>query len=101
MKRVIVSLVCVLILSAMFPPDSVNARPLYKKVFDSLYVPRVPRLKTSCAVCHPSKSKLRLSRYGQALDEELDGKDRRDPVVVAEAMRAIEHLFPGLPKGGN
>ena len=98
MKRVIVSLVCLLVLSAMFPPGTANALPFYKKVFDSLYTPRVPQLKTSCAVCHPSKSKRELNRYGRALDEELQGKDRRDPLVVADAMRAIEHLFPGLPK---
>jgi hypothetical protein len=101
MKRVIVSLVCLLVLSAIFPPASVNARPFYKKVFESLYVPRVPRLKTSCAVCHPSKSKLRLNRYGNALDEELMGKDRSDPVVVARALKAIEHLLPRSPKRGD
>jgi cytochrome c553 len=101
MKRVTVSLVCLLVLSTMFPPASVNATPFYKKVFDLIYVPRAPGVKTTCAVCHPSKSKKKLNRYSKTLNEELRGKDTRDPVVVARAMLAIEHLFPGLPKGGD
>jgi len=100
MKRVTVSLVCLLVLSAMFPPDTAKALPFYKNVFDEMYRPRTG-FKTSCAVCHPRKSKRELNEYGAALDEELGDKDRRDPVVVAEAMRAIEHLLPRSPKRGD
>ncbi len=101
MKRIVLASVCVLALSATFPPDTANALPLYKSVFDSLYVPRTPRLKTNCAVCHPSKSKRELNRYGRTLAEELRGKDTKDPAVIAQAMKAIKHLFPGLPKSGD
>ena len=101
MKRIVLTSVCVLALSATFPPDTANALPLYKKVFDSLYVPRAPRQKTSCAVCHPSKTKRELNRYGRTLAEELRGKDTKNPAVIARAMKAIEHLFPGRSKSGD
>ena len=101
MKRVIVSLVCLLVLSTMFPPERVNATPLYKKVFDEMYVPR-NSVKTTCAVCHPKKSKRYLNRYGTALNEELGGKRVTDRERIRQAMKAIEHRFvPGLPKSGD
>jgi hypothetical protein len=100
MKRVIVSLVCLLVLSTMFPPERVNATPLYKKVFDEMYVPR-NSVKTTCAVCHPSRSKKKLNRYGTALNEEHGGKRVTDRERIRRAMKSIEHLFPRLPPSGD
>jgi hypothetical protein len=102
MKRVAVSLVCLLVLSTVFPPESVNATPLYKKVFDELYRSRFPGPKTTCAVCHTSKSKQHLNRYGTALAEELGEKGVTDRERIRQAMKAIEHrFFPGLPESGD
>lgn len=101
MKRVTVSLVCLLVLSTMFPPESAKAVPLYKKVFDEMYNPR-HEVKTTCSVCHPSKSKRFLNRYGTALAEELGEKRVTDRERIRRAMKAIEHrFFPSLPKSGD
>ena len=97
MKRVTVSLVCLLVLSTMFPPERVNATPLYKKVFDENYRPRSGK-KTTCAVCHPKKSKRYRNRYGTALAEELGGKRVTDRERIRQAMKAIEHLLPTITK---
>jgi len=100
MKRVTVSLVCLLVLSAMFPPDTAKALPFYKNVFDEMYRPRTG-FKTSCAVCHPRKSKRELNRYGTALAEELGETGVNDRERVRRALKAIEHLLPRSPKRGD
>lgn len=100
MKRVAVLLVCVLVLSATFPPASVNARPFYKQVFDEMYRPRTG-FKTTCAVCHPRKPKRILNGYGTALAEELGDPGVIDRERVMRALKAIEHLLPGSPRRGD
>ena len=101
MKRFAVTLVCLLALSSIPGPPIAEATPLYHRVFKELYFPRAPKAKVSCAACHPRKSKRELNRYSRTLAEELKGKNVKDPVVIARAMKAIEHLFPGLPKSGD
>lgn len=100
MNRIIVSLACILVLSATFPLESAKAVPFYKKVFDGMYRP-LSRLKTTCAVCHPGKSKRALNLYGTALAEELGETNVRDREAVERALKAIEHLLPTTPKRQN
>jgi len=101
MKRITASLVCLLVLSTLFSSSAVNARPIYKSVFTELYSPGLPRVKMTCAVCHPGKQKRELTRYGKALAEALGRKNVKDRERIRRAMKAIEHRFPGLPKIGN
>lgn len=102
MKRATISLVCLLVLSTVLPPESVKATPLYKKVFDELYRPRLPGPEMTCAVCHTSKSKQRLNRYGTALAKELGEEGVTDHERVRQAMKVIEHrFFPGLSEIGD
>jgi hypothetical protein len=84
----------------MLPPDTANALPFYKKVFDEMYRPRTG-FKTSCAVCHPRKSKRILNEYGTALAEELGETGVNDRERVRRALKAIEHLLPRSPKRGD
>lgn len=100
MTRIIVSLVCLLLLSTVFPPEPARAIPFYKNVFDGMYRPR-SGAKTTCAICHPSKSKRILNRYGTALTEELGESNVRDREAVERALKAIEHLLPKTPKRQN
>lgn len=101
MKRIVCSLVCLLVVSSALAPASVSARPLYLTVFTELYLSRGPQVKVGCAVCHPAKSKAHRNRYGRVLEEALRDKNVKDRERVREAMRSIEHLFPGLPKSSD
>ncbi len=71
------------------------------KVFKELYLARTPRVKATCAICHPARSKEHRNRYGQALEEALGEKNVKDHERIREAMKSIEHLFPGLPRSGD
>jgi hypothetical protein len=98
MKRIVLTSVCLLTLASTLGPPTAEARPGYMKAFKELYLVRTPRVKAACAICHPSKSKDHRNRYGRALEEALGGKNVKDRERVREAMKSIEHLFPGLPK---
>jgi len=98
MKRIVLTSVCLLAIASTLGPSPAEARPGYMKVFKELYLVRFPRMKATCAICHPSKSKERRNRYGRALEEALGEKNVKDRERVREAMKSIEHLFPGLPK---
>lgn len=101
MKRIICSLVCLLAISSVFAPASVNARPLYLSVFKELYFSRGPQVKVGCAACHPNKSKANKNRYGKALAAALGEKNVKDRKRIRQAMKSIEHQFPRLPKSGD
>lgn len=100
MKRVALTLICLLVLSSTLGPPTAEARPLYFKVFKELYLARFPRVNASCAICHPAISKKHRNRYGRVLEEALGEKNVKDRERIREVMKSIEHQFPGLPKSG-
>jgi len=101
MKRVVSSLVVLLVLSSLVPPRNAEARPMYLAVFRELYLSRLSPVKINCALCHPGRSKRDMNRYGKALEEALGEKNVKDRERVRQAMKSIEHLFPGLPKSDD
>jgi len=98
MKRIAMTSVCLLALASILNPLPAEARPGYMKVFKELYLVRFPRVKATCAICHPARSKEQRNRYGKALEEALGEKNVKDRERVRKVMKSIEHLFPGLPK---
>ena len=69
-----------------------EARPNYKKAFETYYVDIAKKNKTTCNVCHVegSDDKKRRNHYGVALAKEL-GKPRvNDEKAILEALKAIE-----------
>jgi hypothetical protein len=59
-NRIIVSLVCLLLLSTVFQPEPAKAIPFYKNVFDGMYRARSGP-KTTCAIFIPvSPSELEI-----------------------------------------
>lgn len=65
-----------------------EARPLYKKVWERVYLDKTDS-KIDCGLCHPSSKKAELNRYGQALANELGEKNCRDEKQIEEAIRKI------------
>ena len=98
MKRIVLTVTCLLVVASVLTPSPAEARPLYMRVFKEMYLSRFPRVKATCAICHPSKSKRHLNRYGKAFEEALGDKNVKDEERVRETMKSIEYLFPGLPK---
>lgn len=79
-------LLAVMSLIAVAPRS--EARPLYKKAFDTVYAD-IAKQKTTCAICHHGDSKKNLNHYGQALAEELGEKNVKDMDKILEAIKAI------------
>jgi len=46
--------------------------------------------KTSCAICHPGKSKKERNEYGMALNKLLKKADKDDAKKIAESIKATE-----------
>lgn len=69
-----------------------DARPNYKKAFDSCYAEIAKKNKTTCNVCHLSSTddKKRRNHYGEALAKELGEKMVKDEKKIVEALQAIE-----------
>lgn len=66
-----------------------DARPLYKKAFDTEYKTVLTARKTTCTVCHSGDDKRKRNHYGKALAEELGEKNVREFDKIVEALRAV------------
>ncbi len=71
----------------------VEARPNYKKVFDSTYPDVAKANKTNCNLCHATGSddKKKRNHYGKALAKELKNPSIKDEKTIKEALKAIEN----------
>lgn len=69
-----------------------EARPNYKKAFDTCYAEIAKKRGTTCNVCHSvgTDDKKRRNHYGVALAEELGEKNVKDLEKIIEALKAIE-----------
>lgn len=67
----------------------VEARPNYKKVFDSTYEKVAKENKTNCNVCHDGDDKKKRNNYGEALGKVIS-KMEKDDAKVKEALTKIE-----------
>lgn len=80
----------------------VDARPLYKKVFDSTYPDVAKANKTNCNLCHATGTddKKKRNHYGNALAKELKNPNIKDEKTIKEALKAIENgeCRPGTGK---
>jgi hypothetical protein len=81
------SLAVVLLIAS---PRSGNARPLYKKMFDSTYPDVAKANKTNCNLCHVGDDKKKQNHYGKALAKELKNPNVKDEKTIKEALKAIE-----------
>jgi cytochrome c553 len=68
MRKVIAVTIAGLMLASMMT-TGVQATPDVKKAFDATYPDVKAAKKTTCAVCHPSKSKKKRNNYGVALSK--------------------------------
>lgn len=70
----------------------VEARPTYKKVFDSTYPDVAKANKTNCTVCHvgDDDNKKKRNHYGKALAKELKKPKETDEKTIKDALKAIE-----------
>lgn len=80
------SLVVVLLVSLERPSD---ARPNYKKCFDTVYKDLAKGNKTNCNICHSGDDKKKLNHYGQALAKELGEKNVKDEAKIIAAIKAV------------
>lgn len=91
-------------------PRSGDARPNYKRCFDTAFVEIAKKNKTTCNVCHiaGTNDKKRLNHFGKAVAEELGEKMvKDDEKIIAAIKRAAkrkcksgtwsERLDKGLP----
>lgn len=101
----ICSLAVVLLMAAERPGD---ARPNYKKCFDTVFKEIAKNNKTNCNVCHFGDDKKRLNHFGKAVAEELGEKMVKDEAKIIAAIKAAakrkcksgewsERLAKGLP----
>ena len=88
MRTMICAAVASLMLVAALS-SGVDARPAYKSAFDKKYPDVTKTKKTSCAVCHPVKSKKVRNDYGDALGKVV-AKNEKDKEKIAEALGKIE-----------
>lgn len=88
MRTMIVATVAGLMLLAALS-SGVDARPAYKKEFDKKYPDVVKAKKTTCAVCHPEKSKKVRNDYGTALGKAVK-KNEKDATKIVEALGKVE-----------
>ena len=78
----------VVVLSVVHPGE---ARPLYKKAFDTVYADIAKKCKTNCSICHVegTDDKKGLNHYGKALAKELGEKNVKDMEKIIAAIKAI------------
>ncbi|GDY06709.1 hypothetical protein LBMAG52_01950 [Planctomycetia bacterium] len=101
------SLVVVFLVASERPGD---ARPNYKKCFDTVFKDIAKNSKTTCNVCHVAGSddKKRLNHFGKVVAEELGEKMVKDDAKIIAAIKAAakrkcksgewqERLAKGLP----
>lgn len=69
----------------------VEARPNYKKTFDSTYPEVAKASKTNCNVCHFGDDKKNRNHYGEALRKELKEPKVTDEKRIKDALKAIEN----------
>lgn len=83
-------LVCSLAIAFVIEAErSTDARPLYKKCFDTVYKDKFKNQKVTCAVCHSGDDKKHLNHYGKAIAEELGEKNVRDQEKIIAAIKAV------------
>ncbi len=69
----------------------VEARPQYKKVFDSTYPNVAKSNKVNCNLCHAGEdNKKKRNHYGNALAKELKNPNVKNEKTIKEALKAIE-----------
>ena len=103
----ICSLVVVFLVASERPGD---ARPNYKRCFDTVFKDIAKNNKANCNVCHVAGSddKKRLNHFGKAVAEELGEKYVKDEAKIIAAIKAAakrkcksgewsERLAKGLP----
>ena len=101
------SLAVVLLVASERPGE---ARPNYKKCFDTVFKDLAKNNKTNCNVCHVAGSddKKHLNHFGKALAKELGEKNVKDDEKIIAAIKAVakkkcksgewsERLEKGLP----
>ncbi len=70
-----------------------QARPLYKKMFQEKY-PEVVKAqengRISCTVCHSKKRKKKRNIYGRALEKLLGAKNVKDKQKILQALTKAE-----------
>lgn len=67
---------------------SVEARPLYKKVYEELFQEELRHINVDCNRCHTSvKETTSLNAYGRKLDDELGGRNVKDRERVQDALK--------------
>lgn len=69
--------------------STVEARPNYKKVFDTTYEKVAKDNKTNCNVCHDGDDKKVRNNYGQAIGKVI-AKGEKDEAKVKEALTKVE-----------
>ena len=103
-------LVCSLVVVFLVASErSGDARPNYKKCFDTVFKDIAKNNKISCSVCHVAgDDKKRLNHFGKAVAEELGEKNVKDDAKIIAAIKAAakrkcksgewgERLAKGLP----
>lgn len=69
----------------------VEARPNYKKIFDSTYEKVAKENKTKCNVCHDGDDKKKRNNYGEALlSAGKIAKMEKDEAKIKEAFTKTE-----------
>ena len=79
---------CGLLLALGSP--SVEARPQYKKEFESNYPKVKENNKVTCNACHQGSDKKKRNGYGMALGKMLDSKNLKDADKIKEAFKKTE-----------
>lgn len=67
----------------------VEARPNYKKSFDTTYEKVAKDNKTTCNVCHDGDDKKKRNNYGEALGKNI-AKMEKDEAKIKEALTKTE-----------
>jgi len=94
MRKLIAVTIAGLMLASMLT-SGVQATPEVKKAFDATYPEVTKAKKTTCAVCHPSKSKKKRNDYGVALSKAgitkklkwEKGDDKKDKEAMVKALK--------------
>lgn len=80
------SLAIVLLISLERP---INARPNYKKCFETVYKDLAKSNKVTCNICHVGEDKKKLNHYGRAVAKELGEKNVKDDAKIIAAIKAV------------
>lgn len=84
----------VALLGVTASPNTADARPKYREVFEEKYPGLAEQVKTvKCGVCHPpaaEEKKKARNNYGQALGKVLGEKNVSDKDAILKALTKIE-----------